>query len=389
MPSCAGAGANGVRTQRHYGHVARVGTAVSVAVRASTGRRIPLRSGAPRLRLQPSLRGDRESSGECAAWICDSPESRPLHGARAGERPSRGTRPVQRPLPSLAQPGENTCVSVRTTPLRDAHGAIVGGMAILDDLTDHAHTTSALQVSEQRLTLHVKRSPLGVICLDIQGTIVEWNASATRIFGWRQAEALESSAWTCSFHRRSSPSHAKYSARSSPERADNPQHQREERPREMGGSSSATGTTPSWWMTRAMSSESPAWSTTSPSAIRRNMRSSGASALRSLIENSPDAIGAFLPDDQRFIYANHLPRLASWLRCAGRAPGRDHPRLHPPGRSGHSRSPPALPDPGPRRAAPTRMSDSAKGPQYRPRRNRVDDPRLRRYSPRSFSSRAT
>ena len=81
-------------------------------------------------------------------------------------------------------------LSLRVAPLRDAHGAVIGAMGLAEDVRDRARAESALKASEQRLTLHVRRSPLGVVGFDPAGLIVEWNESAARIFGWSAAEAL-------------------------------------------------------------------------------------------------------------------------------------------------------------------------------------------------------
>ena len=81
-------------------------------------------------------------------------------------------------------------IALRVAPLRDAEGAVVGAMGLAEDVTARTRAASALQTSEQRLALHVRRSPLGVIGLDPQGQVVEWNAAAERIFGWTEGEAM-------------------------------------------------------------------------------------------------------------------------------------------------------------------------------------------------------
>jgi PAS domain S-box-containing protein len=81
-------------------------------------------------------------------------------------------------------------LSLRIAPLRDARGAVVGALGVAMDVSERARAMSALQTSEQRLALHVRRSPLGVIGFDPIGTVVEWNAAASRIFGWSEGEAL-------------------------------------------------------------------------------------------------------------------------------------------------------------------------------------------------------
>ncbi|HEY8088682.1 MAG TPA: PAS domain-containing protein, partial [Polyangiaceae bacterium] len=85
-------------------------------------------------------------------------------------------------------------LSLRVAPLRDAQGRVIGGMGIVTDVSDRMRALAALRDSEQRLALHVRRSPLGVIEFAPDGSIVKWNPSATRIFGWTEEEAVGKSA---------------------------------------------------------------------------------------------------------------------------------------------------------------------------------------------------
>ncbi|WP_170319268.1 PAS domain S-box protein [Polyangium spumosum] len=81
-------------------------------------------------------------------------------------------------------------VSMRLSPLRDARGAVIGGMAVVEDLTERNRALATLRESEQRHALYVKRSPLGVIVWNTHFEVLEWNPSATRIFGYTEEEAL-------------------------------------------------------------------------------------------------------------------------------------------------------------------------------------------------------
>ncbi len=81
-------------------------------------------------------------------------------------------------------------LSMSHAPLRDATGTVIGGMGVVEDITEHRQATEALRESEQRLALHVKRSPLGVIVWNSRFEVVEWNESAARIFGYTEREAI-------------------------------------------------------------------------------------------------------------------------------------------------------------------------------------------------------
>ena len=97
-------------------------------------------------------------------------------------------------------------------PLIDSKGNSIGIIAILDSrpildegLDDIVSIFSSRAVTElerlnndqrlhetqQKLALHVENTPLGVIQLDIQNRIVEWNNSAQQIFGYSKNEVLE------------------------------------------------------------------------------------------------------------------------------------------------------------------------------------------------------
>jgi two-component system cell cycle sensor histidine kinase/response regulator CckA len=84
-------------------------------------------------------------------------------------------------------------IAMRLSPLRDADGNVVGGMGVVEDTTERTQALAKLRASEQRLSTHVRHSPLGVVVLDTKGNVLEWNDSAMRIFGWTAAEMIGAS----------------------------------------------------------------------------------------------------------------------------------------------------------------------------------------------------
>jgi len=50
--------------------------------------------------------------------------------------------------------------------------------------------TEALRVSEQKLTVHLKNTPVGALAWDLNFKATEWNPAAETIFGYSKAEAL-------------------------------------------------------------------------------------------------------------------------------------------------------------------------------------------------------
>lgn len=64
--------------------------------------------------------------------------------------------------------------------------------ALTARLFEHTHRRAAerLYASEQKLRLHVEQTLLGVVSLDPDGRIIEWNRGAEKIFGYRRNEVV-------------------------------------------------------------------------------------------------------------------------------------------------------------------------------------------------------
>jgi two-component system CheB/CheR fusion protein len=77
----------------------------------------------------------------------------------------------------------------RLLPQRDAHGAFVGVVATFLDVT--ALRTASRRLSEMFAVLQDSND--AVIVYDLEGRILEWNAGATRIYGFRHEEVVGTS----------------------------------------------------------------------------------------------------------------------------------------------------------------------------------------------------
>jgi PAS domain S-box-containing protein len=201
-------------------------------------------------------------------------------------------------------------ISLSAAPLRGARGEVVGAMGVVEDITERARAESALLASERRLALHVRRSPLGVVGFDPQGRIVEWNPSAARIFGWTQEEALGKDAI---------PLLVPAAAREAVADVFRALLARRGGERSVNTNVTRDGRTIlcDWYNTQLLDEAGRVIGVASiidditerhqaEHALKRSEV-----RFRTLIENAPDAIAVYPPDDRRLVYAN--PAYASLL----------------------------------------------------------------------------
>jgi PAS domain S-box-containing protein len=201
-------------------------------------------------------------------------------------------------------------LSLRVAPLRGAHGRVVGGMGLASDESDRIRAEAALRESEQRLAVHVRRSPLGVVEFDPLGRIVKWNPSAARIFGWSEAEAVGHLALDLlappSAREHLTDVFRAILARRGGERSVNPNVTKDGRV-----------VLCDWYNTELLDAAGRIIGVASivddvterhqsEEALKRSE-----TRFRTLIENAPDAIAVYPPDDRRIVYAN--PAFASLL----------------------------------------------------------------------------
>ena len=75
-------------------------------------------------------------------------------------------------------------------PVKDAAGKTIGLVFTLADVTGHKLAEEDLQLSKQRLSLHVEQTPLAVIEFDTGGQVQAWNPAASAMFGYSREEAV-------------------------------------------------------------------------------------------------------------------------------------------------------------------------------------------------------
>jgi PAS domain S-box-containing protein len=81
-------------------------------------------------------------------------------------------------------------VRVIKAPYCDDNKAVVGIVGIFEDITERRRAEEDLRQSQQRLLLHRKQTPLGVIEWDLEFRVTAWNPAAERIFGFTAGEAI-------------------------------------------------------------------------------------------------------------------------------------------------------------------------------------------------------
>ena len=110
-------------------------------------------------------------------------------------RPGVGLSPGQRGLHRhRAKDGRLFWVEISAHSIE--HDGRAARMVIADEVTERLDAEEALRESEQRLSLHVRQTPLAVMDCDPDFVITAWNPAAESIFGYPAHEALGQNALT-------------------------------------------------------------------------------------------------------------------------------------------------------------------------------------------------
>ena len=130
-----------------------------------------------------------EVLGKCAftifPFLKETGEDRYFLEALAG----RSTVTENRPY-TVPQTGRAGFFEGYYSPLRSKAGDIVGGFAVIRDITKRKRAEEIAEEAHQRLTFHVENTPLAVIEWDKDFRVLRWSPSAERLFGWQAEEVL-------------------------------------------------------------------------------------------------------------------------------------------------------------------------------------------------------
>jgi PAS domain S-box-containing protein len=90
----------------------------------------------------------------------------------------------------LHRDGSLIDVSISAGPVRDAHGAVIGAIALLIDVTARKRSERALLASEGRKDAVLRSSLDCAVIVDHEGLVTEINPATEETFGWTRPDAV-------------------------------------------------------------------------------------------------------------------------------------------------------------------------------------------------------
>ena len=76
------------------------------------------------------------------------------------------------------------------SPRHDENGEVIGGVAIIREVSDRKIVEASALDENKRLAFHVENTPLAVIEWDHEFKVLRWSPAAQRLFGWKADEVL-------------------------------------------------------------------------------------------------------------------------------------------------------------------------------------------------------
>ena len=106
------------------------------------------------------------------------------------ERLKRGEAIAHYETARIRKDGARVQVSVAISPVQDSTGRVMGASAIARDISARRKAEEALREIQSRNAAMINAAIDGMITIDEQGRIVEFNPAAEQIFGYSRSEAL-------------------------------------------------------------------------------------------------------------------------------------------------------------------------------------------------------
>ena len=112
-------------------------------------------------------------------------ENNYYHEALAGRSAVAENRPY-----IIPQSGRKGFFDGYYSPRHDEKGNVVGGVAIIRDVTDRKVAEASALDEHRRLAFHVENTPLAVIEWDQDFKVLRWSPAAQKLFGWKADEVI-------------------------------------------------------------------------------------------------------------------------------------------------------------------------------------------------------
>lgn len=84
--------------------------------------------------------------------------------------------------------GSKLPVSLSITAIRDEAGNIIKSRSSWRDISEQVEVQEALRKSEEKYRNLYTTAPLAVVVWDMDNKVLEWNANAEKVFGWKKKE---------------------------------------------------------------------------------------------------------------------------------------------------------------------------------------------------------
>ena len=91
---------------------------------------------------------------------------------------------------TIPQSGRNGYFDGYYSPRHGETGEVVGGVAIIRDVTERKLAEASALDDHRRLAFHVENTPLAVIEWNHEFKVLRWSPAAQKLFGWKSEEVL-------------------------------------------------------------------------------------------------------------------------------------------------------------------------------------------------------